>query len=80
MVQKLVVFYSDDGMIFSRGPEWLQGYINYLIGLSRKISLEANIAKSKTMNFQSGEIQSGMSAELFNRSSTREGTNYCDCL
>ena len=46
---KLGVFYTDDDMISSRNPEWIQGAIKLLIGFFRRISLEKNIEKSKTM-------------------------------
>ena len=36
------VFYSDDSMIISRDPEWLQAAINVIIGLFRRIILMAN--------------------------------------
>ena len=49
-----------------------------LIDLFRRIGLEANIAKSKTMLCQLGVIWSVMAAEAFNRRSTGEGANYCD--
>ena len=48
----LGVFYVNDGMIVSRNPGWLHKDINVLIGLFRRIGLEANISKSKTMIFQ----------------------------
>ena len=61
------VFYADDGMIGSRGPEWLQGDVNVLIRLFRMVGLVYNVAKSNTMNSQSGAILTGVSEEAFNR-------------
>ena len=45
-------FYADNEMIGSRDPEWLQGYINVLIKLLRRVGIMANVAKSDTINFQ----------------------------
>ena len=60
------VFYSDDGMIRSRDPEWFQGDINFLIRILRIVGLMANVIKSKTINCQPGVIVTGMSEEAFN--------------
>ena len=48
----LGVFYSDDGLIGLRDPEWLQGDLNISIGLFCCIGLMANIARSKIMTCQ----------------------------
>ena len=50
------IFYADDGMIGLREPKWLQWSINVLIGIFRRVSLMANVAKYNTMNCQPGEI------------------------
>ena len=54
--QKLGVFYADNGMIVSNNPDQLQESINLLIGLFKRIVLEAYIAKSKTIICQIGAI------------------------
>ena len=59
--QSFGVLYADNGILGLRYPEWLQGYLNVLIGLFRRIGLMANVAKSKRMTFQKGVIHSGMS-------------------
>ena len=56
-VQSLGVLYAENGILGSRDPEWLQGYLNVLIGLFRRIGLMANAVKSKTMTCQPGAIQ-----------------------
>ena len=43
------VFYEDHGMIGLRYPEWIQGVIDVLIGLFRRVCLMANVEKSNTM-------------------------------
>ena len=52
-------------MIGSRDPEWLQGNINVIIGLFRRVVLMANVEKSNTMTFQTGDIHKWMSDEAF---------------
>ena len=37
------LFYVDDGMIGSGDPEWLQGAINILIAIFRRVGLMANL-------------------------------------
>ena len=61
----LGILYADDGPLGSQDPEWLQGSLNVLIGLLWRIILADNVAKSKTVTFQTGTIISGMSQELF---------------
>ena len=57
------VFYADNRIIGSRDPRWLQGGINILIGPFLWIGLMDNVAKSKPINCQLGEIWLGMSEE-----------------
>ena len=71
----LGVFYTYDGLLRSRDPEWKQGALNFLIGLFRRIGLEANIAKSKTTTCQQQEIRLGMSEEVICWCSIGEGEN-----
>ena len=47
-------------MIGSRDSEWLQNYMNILVGLFLQCCLGANVAKSRTMTYQPGAIRSGM--------------------
>ena len=39
-------FYADVGLIGSRDPEWLQGALNVLIRLLRRVGKMPNVAKS----------------------------------
>ena len=61
--KSVVVFYEDDGIIGYQDLEWLHGASNVIIGLFRRIGLMDNVAKSKTMTCQMGEIWLGMSEE-----------------
>ena len=57
----MVVFYADGGIIGSREPEWIQGALNALIRIFRRVDLMGNVAKYNTMIFQPGLICTGMS-------------------
>ena len=51
---RLGVFYTDGGLMGYWFPEWLQVYLNVLIGLFHRIVPAANFPKSNTINFQPG--------------------------
>ena len=68
--QIMGVFYTYDGIIGLRDPEWIQGGINILIGLFRQIGLVANTAKYKMMTCQPGTIWSGLLEEALGHRST----------
>ena len=74
------MFYEDEGKLGSRDPSWLQGDINFLVGLSIRVGLKANVAKSNTMTFHPGEICTGMSEEEFSRRSKVERSTYQERL
>ena len=61
--RSLEVFYADNGFIGLWDLEWLQGVLNVMIGPFLRIGLMDNVAKSKTMTCQMGEIWLGMSEE-----------------
>ena len=57
------VFYSNDGMVDSWEPDWLQHLMNILVGLFQKYDLVANVSNSCTMTFQPGILRLGMLVE-----------------
>ena len=61
--QCLGVFYTDDGMVRSRKPDWVQNVINVLVGLFRRYGLVANVVKPCTMTCQPGALRAGISWE-----------------
>ena len=63
VVRCMGMFYMYDGLVGLRDPEWLQGALNVIIGLFQKYGLVANVAKSKAMICQPGEIWFGMPDE-----------------
>ena len=52
----MVVFCADGGMIRSRDQECIQGAINVLIRLFRRVGLTNNVEKPNTIDSQSGLI------------------------
>ena len=53
------MFYAYFRMVVLRDPEWLQGAINVLIRIFRRVRLMENVVKSKTMTYQPGAIHTG---------------------
>ena len=72
----LGLFYTNYGMVGLRDLEWLQGALNVLIGPFWWHRLVANIAKSKAMTRQPGEIKSGMSEEVVGQKCMGRGETY----
>ena len=61
--QYMGMFYEDDSTIRSSDTEWIQGDINIIIGLFRRVGIMPNVAESKTMTCQPGSINTGISYE-----------------
>ena len=80
VIRCTVIFYVDYGMIRSKDPEWIQGSINALVVLFRRVGLMDNVEKSNTITCQPGEICTGMSEEEFGRRITGEGVKYREYL
>ena len=74
------MFYADDCMIGSKDLEWIQGAINIIIRLFRRVGLMANVEKYKTMTCHPGVICMEMPAEAFIWKSKGEGVTYQDHL
>ena len=67
------VFYVVYGILSLRGLDWLQGDLNVLTGLFRRIFLVSNVAKSKTMTCEPEAIRLGISEEIFGQRSVGKG-------
>jgi hypothetical protein len=65
VVEILVAFYVNNGLIASRDPVWLQESFNVLIGLFERIGLFTNAAKTKAMVCIPGRIQEGYTEEEY---------------
>ena len=70
------VFYSNDGMVGSHDLNWLQYEMNGLVGLFRRYVLAANVAKSRTMNFQPRALRAGMLEEAMSLKCTGVEESY----
>ena len=46
MMVKAVLFYSDDGMVASTDPGWIQSAFNNLMGLFDRVGLQTNVRKT----------------------------------
>ena len=43
------LFYTDDGMVASSDPRWLQGAYNTLVGLFERVGMRTNVGKKDGM-------------------------------
>ena len=43
------LFYTDDGMVASSDPRWLQGAYNTLVGLFERVGMRTNVGKKVGM-------------------------------
>ena len=68
----------NDRVMGSWDPEWLQGALNMVMSLLCWYGLGENIAKSKSITYQPGTIQSGMSEEAVGQWCTGRGATYHD--
>ena len=75
-----VLLCADDGMVGSRGPDWLQVALNMCIRLLRRYRLLVNVSKSKAMTFQLSPLLSSMSEEAVEWRCTGRGETYCERL
>ena len=74
------LFYADGGILVSQDSEWLQGSLNVLIILFRRIGLADNVAKSKMITYETGAIILEMLVEMFGWCSTGKGAIYRERL
>jgi hypothetical protein len=65
VVEILVAFDVDDGLIASRDPVWLQESFDVLIRLFERIGLFTNAAKTKVMVCIPGQIREGWTKEEY---------------
>ena len=65
VIRSMGVFYTNDGLIGLQDLDWIQGSINVLIGIFRRVGLMANVAKSNMMTSHPGEFREHISEEAF---------------
>ena len=44
-----LVFYTDDGMIVGRDHEWVHNALTVMVAMFRRMGIDANLEKTKTM-------------------------------
>jgi exonuclease III len=74
--EKLAVLYADDGLISSTDHEWLQHAVDALTGLFRRIGLETNAAKTKSMTCFPGPVATNISNVAYTRRMTGMGDSH----
>ena len=67
VARRLSMFYADDGIIGSRDSRWLQDSLTVLVSMFRRIGLQTNTAKTRTMNCFPGHIRGAESDEAYTR-------------
>ena len=77
---QVALFYSDDGMVASSDPRWLQGVFNTLVGLFDRVGLQKNVGKTVGMVCHPCQTSGNLSDEAYGRRVTGEGTTYREWL
>jgi Reverse transcriptase (RNA-dependent DNA polymerase) len=78
--EHLALFYADDGYIGSRDDSWLSNALQILSNLFRRVGLESNAAKTKSMSCLPGKIHTNFSEPAYQRCATGAGATYRDRL
>ena len=73
VADKVVLFYTDDGLIASTNTLCLQWSFDVLVSLFEQFRLIMNVAKTLVMVFQSGPISGQQYNAAYERRMTREG-------
>jgi hypothetical protein len=72
------IFYADDGVLTSNDAISLQTSSDHLLSLFRRVNLEANMKKSKSMICLPGKVQGHISSLAYKRRMIGEGESYKD--
>ena len=75
-----VLFYSDNGMVASSDPLWLQGAFNTLVGLFDRVGLWKNFRKTVGMVCHPWQAAGNLSTEAYGRRVTGVGQTYRERL
>ena len=75
-----VLFYSDNGMVASSDPLWLQGAFNTLVGLFDRVGLRENVRKTVGMVCHPWQAAGNLSMEAYGRRFTGVGHTYRERL
>ena len=70
------LFYTDNDVMRSKYPEWLQGALDAIIGNLCRHRLVVDVAKSKDMTCQTGTLRSGVLKEAMVRQYPKKRSTY----
>ena len=70
------LFYVDDGMLASSGPQWLQWAFTQLVGVFDRVGLNTNSGKSLSMTCRPCSTMGDRSEEAYGRLITGEGPTF----
>ena len=68
------LFYTDDGMIASSEPRWLQWAFTQLVGLFDRVGLKTNCKKMVSMTCRPCSTPGNRSEEIYGNTMTGDGT------
>ena len=70
------LFYTDDGMVASSDPQWLQGAFNTLVGLFDRVGLYKNARKTVGMVFHPCQAAGNLSEAAYGRRFIGKGPTH----
>ena len=70
------LFYTDDGMVVSSNPRWLQWGFNALVGLFDRVGLHTNLGKTVSMTCRPCPTAENQLKVAYGRKMTGEGPTY----
>ena len=71
-----VLIYTDDDMVASSDPRWLQGTFNTLVGLFDRLVLQTNVGKTVRMVFRPFQAAGNQLEVVYGRRIMGEGSTY----
>ena len=74
------LLYTDDGMVASSDPQWLQGAFNTLFGLFDRVFLRTNVGKTVGMVCHPCQSSGNLSEAAYIRRVSGEGPTYVERL
>ena len=74
--QAALFFFSDDGMVASSDPRWLQWAFNNLVGLFDRVGIHTNVGKTVSMTCRPCPTAGNQSEVAYGREMTGEGPTY----
>ena len=73
---QVALFYTDDGMVASSNPRWLQWAFDALVGLFEWVGLRTNCGNTFSMVCRTCQAEETQSIAAYGRKMTGEGPTY----